>query len=81
MVYGKEENGKITISVHIFPAFDEVKSKLGEDYKEEDLKELLAKEIKTANEQMPSYKNVTDFDIRDTEFVKTTTKKIKRYSN
>ena len=81
MVYGKDENGKITVSAHIFPAFDEVKAKLGENYKEEELKELLSEEIKKANEQMSSYKNVKDFDIRDTEFIKTTTRKIKRYSN
>ena len=30
---------------------------------------------------MPAFKAVTDFDIRETDFVKTTTKKIKRHEN
>lgn len=81
MVYGKGEGTKLEISAHIFPQFDEVKKALGEDYTEEQLKKLIGDEIKKVNEQMPAYKRVTDFDIRDTEFTKTTTRKIKRYAN
>jgi len=81
MVYGKGEGTKLEVSAHIFPQFDEVEKALGKDYTEEQLKKLLDGEIKAVNEQMPAYKRVTDFDIRQTEFVKTTTRKIKRYAN
>ena len=30
---------------------------------------------------MPPFKAVTHFDIRETDFIKTTTKKIKRHEN
>ena len=40
-----------------------------------------AEEVKKANRQMPIYKAVKDFEVRETELVKTTTKKIKRSAN
>ncbi len=81
MVYGKGEGTKLEVSAHIFPQFDEVEKALGKDYTQEAIRKLLGDEIKAVNEQMPAYKRVTDFDIRETEFVKTTTRKIKRHAN
>ena len=37
--------------------------------------------VKSVNEKLPAYKKIVDFKIRRTEFVKTTTQKIKRYQN
>ncbi|MEG1615069.1 MAG: hypothetical protein RR343_06265, partial [Oscillospiraceae bacterium] len=37
--------------------------------------------VKDVNKKLPSYKNIKKFNIRDTEFIKTTTAKIKRYAN
>jgi long-chain acyl-CoA synthetase len=35
--------------------------------------------VKEVNSQVPTYKAIKKLVIRDTEFVKTTTRKIKRY--
>ena len=42
---------------------------------------LIKGEIEKVNDMMPSYKRVKRFRIRDTEFEKTTTRKIKRTGN
>jgi long-chain acyl-CoA synthetase len=45
---------------------------------EKRIREIIAVEVDEANEQMPSYKKVKRFVIREKEFEKTTTHKIKR---
>jgi len=35
--------------------------------------------VREVNEDLPIYKKVTEFEIRDEEFPKTTTQKIKRH--
>ncbi len=83
MVYGsKDEKGNETIvSAHIFPAYDEVKAKLGEDASPDEIRALISDVVKEINTQLPPYKAIMGFDIRETEFIKTTTRKIKRHSN
>ncbi|WP_282433753.1 AMP-dependent synthetase/ligase [Desulfosporosinus hippei] len=55
---------------------------LAEEYREgqplENIKQELAEEIKLLNKSLPAYKNISEFRIRQTEFEKTTTKKIIR---
>ncbi len=46
---------------------------------EQDVYSIYKEEIKRCNEGLPAYKKVTRFEIRDVEFPKTTTKKIKRH--
>lgn len=41
--------------------------------------EIISKEIKEANKELPVYKQIRKFQIREKEFEKTTTQKIKRY--
>lgn len=81
MVYGKEEDGKLLIAAQIYPNFDKLKQTLGENYTEDQAKELIEEQIKQVNEAMSSYKKVQTFSLRDTEFIKTTTRKIKRQAN
>ena len=45
----------------------------------DELHALIKKEIDRLNDMMPLYKRVKRFEIRDTEFAKTTTQKIKRW--
>ena len=47
---------------------------------EEDVRKLVKEAVDRANDHMPLYKRVKRFDLRDTEFEKTTTKKIKRFT-
>ena len=82
MVYEKkDENGKVSIAAHILPDKDAAAEILGADYTKDMLSEKIQEEIKKVNAMMPPFKAVTDFDIRETDFIKTTTKKIKRHEN
>jgi long-chain acyl-CoA synthetase len=46
---------------------------------EEDVEGILKEEVRQVNDVLPAYKRITKFEIRDEEFPKTTTKKIKRH--
>ncbi len=69
----KDDNGKTVILAEMFLNKDKVKEMGGtpEDGK------ILA-DIRTVTAELPMYKQVTKIQLRDTEFEKTTTKKIKR---
>ena len=58
----------------MYPNQDKVAS-LSKDAAEK----LVKDEISALNKQLPLYKQIRDVEIRDTEFEKTTSKKIKRY--
>lgn len=78
MVYAGDDN---KISAKIFPNFEEVEGLLRKEYTDEQLNELIGEEIKAINKDIPLYKAIASFSIRKEEFVKTTTKKIKRTAN
>lgn len=72
-----DDKEDLVVTAEIFPskeALEDIGNPEGEE-----LKALLKKEIDAANEQMSIYKRVKRFTVRDTEFEKTTTKKIKRW--
>ena len=74
-----EKTGDTVVQAEIFPNYQAVETAFGKGYSESDLKRILKKEIDEINESMPLYKRVKRFEIREEEFEKTTTKKIKRY--
>lgn len=80
MVYQKENKEKddTIISAILVPDYDKIKEKYG-GLSEKDLKEKLWQEVKNVNDNLVSYKHVKEITIRDKEFEKTTTLKIKRY--
>jgi long-chain acyl-CoA synthetase len=82
-VYG-EEDAKLDeiISAQIVvdaEAFIELSEKKNEKITPEMLHEIIAAEVKKTNAQLPSHKQIRKFVIREQEFEKTTTQKIKRY--
>ncbi len=74
-----EKTGDTVVHAEIFPDYPAIEQKFGKAY-EDELKRILKKEIDEINEHMPLYKRVKRFEIREEEFEKTTTKKIKRYT-
>ncbi|MDR1953701.1 MAG: AMP-binding protein, partial [Clostridiales Family XIII bacterium] len=80
IVWGKDEEkaGDTVICADIFPDFAMIRETHG-NIGEAEVRKLLDAEIDIANEKMPPYKRVKRFSLRDTEFEKTTTKKIKRH--
>ena len=79
VVRGKddEKTGETIVWAEIFPDMEAIRAQNGE-LSQDELKSLMKREIDAANDQMSTYKRVKRFKLRDTEFEKTTTKKIKR---
>ena len=69
----KEDGREVGLQAEVFLNQDMVKS-MGI----EDIHETLKKDISNVTRELPVYKKITDIKIRDKEFVKTTTNKIKR---
>jgi long-chain acyl-CoA synthetase len=74
-----DETGEWTVQAEIFPDMEAIKLSLGEAAADQEaVRMLIAKEVRKVNHQLETYKYIRVFDIRTTEFEKTTTKKIRR---
>jgi len=75
-----ENDGRddIIVTATIFPNMEAVQALLGDNPDAAAIRKLIDEEVKKANQQMVSYKNIRKVVLRDTEFDKTTSKKIKR---
>lgn len=79
LVYGKqEEDGDTVVNAAVFPDYELLKEELGEAYSDEKARQLIGEQIKAVNKMITGYKSIKNFEIKETEFEKTTTKKIKR---
>ncbi len=79
LVSGKERAGDTIISAQIVPNYGEIEAKLGKDYTQEQLIELIKDEITKVNNMVQAYKHILSFSIRLRPFTKTTTHKIQRF--
>jgi long-chain acyl-CoA synthetase len=83
LVYGvtdEDSSEGVIITASIVPNFEQIeKDFAGNQPSPEKISELIHENIKAVNKGLVIYKKIKDFNIRDTEFIKTTTKKIKRY--
>ncbi|HBR03035.1 MAG TPA: hypothetical protein DD738_10520, partial [Ruminiclostridium sp.] len=60
------------------PNMDAIAEKYGHLPDQQELYSLIKQEVLKANKKLSSYKKVRRFEVREEEFEKTTTKKIKR---
>lgn len=82
LVYGSlNDRGETLVSAQLLPDLDVIYEEFGEDVDEKDLYNLFKKIVSDFNERMPIYKRIRNFNVRKEEFIKTTTKKIKRHVN
>jgi len=81
MVWEKhEDNGDIKLCATVVVNNDYIGNKFSNKLlTEEELHSLIEHEIKEVNKKMPIYKYIRDFTIKQNDFIKTTTQKIKRY--
>jgi long-chain acyl-CoA synthetase len=82
IVFGKDDPvyGDIVVSATIVPEMEIIESEFeGRKPTEDEIREIIRKEVKEVNKSLVTYKYVKDFNIRYEEFEKTTTRKIKRY--
>jgi len=83
LVFGEEDKklGEIIAAQIVVDAeaFIELSERKGIQITRELMHETIADEIESINRELPSFKQVRKFYIRDAEFEKTTTQKVKRY--
>lgn len=83
MVYGRtlDGSGELEVAAEIFPDAEKVAEALGTDKPSEtDVYSLINDVVHEVNKKLTLYKYIRYFTIRDEEFSKTTSKKIKRHS-
>ena len=82
MVVGEneEDSGDTIVSAVIVPDMDKINEEfMDENINPDSIKNLIQNEIKAVNKGLVNYKYIKKFTLRETEFAKTTTRKIKRY--
>ena len=70
-----------TISREEIPPIEVSSMVLKKELTQEEIRNFIAEAIKEVNQKLPNYKKIMKFDVRENEFIKTTTKKIKRQAN
>ena len=68
------------VRAQIIPNLDFIKQKIKTPTKE-DISNFINSAIKAVNSKLPNFKHIKNFTIREEEFEKTTTQKIKRFGN
>lgn len=74
-----EKSNDIIVKAEIYPNYEFILEENG-PMTQEEIKVFIKKLLDEINEQMPLYKRVKRFSIRSNEFEKTTTRKIKRFT-
>lgn len=80
MVFASGENADI-VAVQILPDKDEIKEKLGSVPEGEELSDLMKETITELNMGLAPFKRIREVYVRNEDFVRTTTRKIKRQEN
>lgn len=80
LVSGSEDaDGETIVTAEIFPNEEKIKETLGDVVLTgEPVRQLIGEEVRKVNHSLTTYKYIRQFTLRDTEFEKTTSKKIKR---
>ncbi len=84
MVVGteREDDDETIVEAKIFPDVNAIKEALQKpELTAEEIHEYISDIVKDINTRFPNYKKIREVSIRDTEFIKTTTQKVKRYAN
>lgn len=82
LVFGKDDEvyGDVVVSAIIVPDMERLQTEFPDrELSQKEIYELIQKEVKNINKGLVTYKYIKDFKLREEEFAKTTTKKIKRY--
>lgn len=78
----KENDDETYINAQIYPNIEAITEHLkGSVPTKEEIWKIISDVVSNVNNKLPNYKHIKSFGIRDKEFEKTTTKKIKRYGN
>lgn len=82
IVFADDVDDETLVSAMIYPNYEQIKNNLKrQDITKEDIEKTVDEAVKDVNKKLPKYKKIRSYDISETEFEKTTTKKIKRQAN
>ena len=81
MVFPYKHDGKEVVGVQILPEMEYIRETLGHEPTDEELETLMKDVIKELNEGLSIYKRITKVFVRKEDFIRTTTRKIKRQEN
>jgi len=78
----KENDDETYINAQIYPNLEAITEYLkGSVPTKEEIWKIISDAVSAVNKKLPNYKHIKSFGVRDKEFEKTTTQKIKRYGN
>ncbi len=75
---GKKEDKELIITAKVVPDYTKIEELYGK-ISEEEIYDIIWKKVKEVNKKLTSYKAVKSLEIKNDEFEKTSTMKIKRY--
>lgn len=78
----KEDDDETYINAQIYPNIEAITEYLkGSVPTKEEIWKIVSDAVSSVNKKLPNYKHIKSFGVRDEEFEKTTTQKIKRYGD
>ena len=78
----KEGDDETYVNARIYPNIEAITEYLkGSVPTKEEIRKLISDVVSSVNKKLPNYKHIKNFIIRDKEFEKTTTQKVKRYGD
>ena len=76
----EEDDDETYVKAQIYPNLEAISEYLkGSVPTKEEIKKIISDVVSSVNSKLPNYKHIKGFIIRDKEFEKTTTQKVKRY--
>jgi long-chain acyl-CoA synthetase len=81
MVFPYDQEGQEIVGIQILPQKEELREKLGREPSEEEIEGFMAELIREKNQELAVYKRIRKVIVRREDFVRTTTRKIKRQEN
>ncbi|MGN1350258.1 MAG: AMP-dependent synthetase/ligase [Anaerovoracaceae bacterium] len=81
MVYALDRNGQETVAVQLLPNLENLAERYGTVPSDEEIRRIMEEIISQVNDQLPTFKVIRDVTVRKDDFVRTTTKKIRRSEN
>ncbi len=84
MVFGEEDDDEdgTAVAAKIYPDTEAITEKLkNKAPTREEIMRLIGDVVREVNKKLPKYKHIKNYDVRENEFIKTTTNKIRRQAN
>lgn len=81
MVYALNDEGEEKVAVQLLPNMENIQEKYGKDLSDEEIEKIMKAIISEVNDKLPTFKIIRNVAVRKEDFVRTTTRKIKRNAN